>query len=299
MKWWLQIGLILLLSSACSRGPKPLVVGSKNFTEQIILAEILAQQIEWRTGLEVELRANLGGTLVCHRAMLAGQIDLYPEYTGTAFAVILKQQVVTDPRGVYDRVRAEYEQRFAVHVGDPFGFENTYAVLIRKQEAHRLKVRTLSDIVPHAPKLKIGIGHEFMERADGYLGLIKAYGLRFGAPPRTMDLNLIYRAIAGRKVDVIVGNSTESQIAALDLFQLTDDRQYFPPYEAIPLVREEVLRKHPEIRSALAELAGSISTEQIRRLNYLVDLERQRPRQVVEEFLDRLHQPSTLEGNSG
>ena len=299
MRRWLKIGLILLLSSACSRGPRPLVVGSKNFTEQIILAELLAQQIERRTGLEVERRANLGGTLVCHRALLAGQIDLYPEYTGTALAVILKQQGITDPQGVYDRVRAEYEQRFAVHVGDPFGFENTFAVLMRKQQAHRLRVRTLSDIVPHAPKLQIGIGHEFMERADGYPGFIKTYGLRFGAPPRTMDLNLVYRAIAERKVDLIVGNSTESQIAALDLLQLTDDRRYFPPYQAVPLVREKALRKHPKIRSALAELAGSISTEQMRRLNYGVDLERKRPRQVVEEFLDRLHRPSTPQGDSG
>lgn len=288
MKRCLLIGAFLASTFACSGEREGLVIGSKNFSEQIILAEIMAQQIERRTDIPVERRVNLGGTIVCHRALLAGQIDLYPEYTGTSFVVILREKAISEPRAVYERVKAEYDERFRVAVGQPFGFENTYALLIRAEVAKRLGARTLSDIVPHSASWQAGVGHEFIERGDGYSGLVETYGLRFDTPPLAMDLNLVYRAIEEGKVDLIVGNSTDARIVSLDLVQLADDRGYFPPYEAVPLVRKETLARYPEVESALSELAGTITTDEMRRMNYQVDVEHKDAAQVAKEFLDGL-----------
>ena len=288
MKRCLLIGAVLASTFACSGERDGLVIGSKNFSEQIVLAEIMAQQIERRTDITVERRLNLGGTIVCHRALVAGQIDLYPEYTGTSFVVILREKVISEPRVVYERVKAEYEERFQVAVGQPFGFENTYALLIRGEDAKRLGATTLSDIVPHSASWQVGVGHEFIERADGYSGLVETYGFRFDTPPLAMDLNLVYRAIEEGKVELIVGNSTDARIVSLDLVQLTDDRGYFPPYEAVPVVRKQTLARYPEIAPALAELAGTITTDEMRRMNYQVDVEHQDAAQVAKEFLDGL-----------
>ncbi len=288
MKRCLLIGAFLASTFACSGEREGLVIGSKNFSEQIILAEIMAQQIERRTDIPVERRVNLGGTIVCHRALLAGQIDLYPEYTGTSFVVILREKVISEPRVVYERVKAEYEERFQVAVGQPFGFENTYALLIRAEVAKRLGARTLSDIVPHSASWQAGVGHEFIERGDGYSGLVETYGLRFDTPPLAMDLNLVYRAIEEGKVDLIVGNSTDARIVSLDLVQLTDDRGYFPPYEAVPVGRKETMDRYPEVAPALVELADTITTDEMRRMNYQVDVEHQDAAQVAKEFLDGL-----------
>ena len=282
------IVLLLVPTFACSVEREGLVIGSKNFSEQIILAEIMAQQIERHTDILIERRTNLGGTMVCHKALIAGQIDLYPEYTGTSFAVVLREKTISKPHVVYERVKTEYDMRFHVAVGQPFGFENTYALLIRSEDAARLEVKTLSDIVPHSGSWQAGVGHEFIERADGYSGLIEAYGFRFDTPPLAMDLNLVYRAIEEGKVDIIVGNSTDARIVLLGLAQLTDDRGYFPPYEAVPLVRKEVLVRYPEVALALAGLAGTISTDEVRRMNYRVDVEHSDPAQVAKEFLDGL-----------
>ena len=287
MKRFIFVLISIFIITGCGERDY-LVVGSKNFTEQIILAELLAQQIERRTGIEVERKSNLGGTLVCHRSLEAGQIDLYPEYTGTAFAVILREEIISDPKKVYRRVKAEYARQFRVHVAVPFGFENTYAVLIRKQEAERLKIQTLTQAGPHSSAWRAGVGHEFLERADGYPGLVETYGLKFSGEPLAMDLNMTYRAIADEKVDLIVGNSTDAQIEAMNLFPLADDRRYFPPYEAVPVVREAALKKYPKLREALEELGGKIDTEQMRRMNYLVDIEKRSPGEVVREFLKDL-----------
>ena len=288
MKRCLWIVAVLASTFACSGEREGLVIGSKNFSEQIVLAEIMAQQIERRTDITVERRLNLGGTIVCHRALVAGQIDLYPEYTGTSFVVILREKVISEPRVVYELVKAEYDERFQVAVGQPFGFENTYALLIRGEDAKRLGATTLSDIVPHSASWRAGVGHEFIERADGYSGLVETYGLRFDTPPLAMDLNLVYRAMEEGEVDLIVGNSTDARIVSLDLVQLTDDRGYFPPYEAVPVVRKETLARYPEIAPALAELAGTITTDEMRRMNYQVDVEHQDAARVAKEFLDGL-----------
>jgi osmoprotectant transport system permease protein len=279
----LAAGLGVAYNSWRGASARPdLVVGSKDFTESIILAEMLAQSLEAR-GLRVGRSYELGGNL-CHDSLVAGRIDAYPEYTGTSFTAILKHPPVSDPREVYEQVRREYAEKFGVEVGDPLGFSNDFAILVRGDDARRLNLRTISDAAPHAPGFRAGFGQDFMSREDGYAGLVRAYDLRFGERPREMDLSLSYRALADRQVDVIAGNSTDGMIAALGLTQLEDDRRYFPPYEAVMLTRRDALARHPATRDALGQLAGSISTEEMRHLNYEVDGRKRAPADVVREW---------------
>lgn len=259
------------------------VVGSKDFTESILLAEIMAQSLEAR-GVTVERQYELGGNLP-HDALVAGRIDLYPEYTGTAYTAILRHPPITDPRTVYDQVKREYSERFNAEISPPLGFENTFAILVRGADARRLNIKTISEAVTHARKWRAGFGQDFMTRADGYPGFSKTYGLRFADQPREMDLSLTYIALASNKVDLIAGNSTEGRIAALDFVQLADDRRYFPPYEAVYIVRKDTLNRVPQLGEALSQLANSISTEEMRRLNYEVDANKRAPVEVVREWL--------------
>jgi glycine betaine/choline ABC-type transport system substrate-binding protein len=283
MRWGLAA---LALVAGCGRGPR-VVVGSKNFTESDLLAEIVAQQLERRAGLAVERRYHLGGTFVCHEAIRSGQIDVYVEYTGTAYTAILHHPPVADAARVLRAVRDEYARRFGVTWLEPFGFDNTFAILVRRADAVRLGLRRISDLARVAPRWRAGFGYEFLERADGFRGLVRTYGLRFAAPPTAMDLGLTYRALAEGRVDVIAGNSTDGQIAALDLVALEDDRRYFPPYQAAPVVRTAVLRDHPAIAAALAELAGKISDAEMRRLNALADVEHRDLAVIARQWLAR------------
>ncbi len=259
------------------------VVSSKDFTESTILGEIVAQMLEGR-GVMVERNFELGGNLP-HDAILAGRIDLYPEYTGTAYTAILKHPPITDPRSVFEQVKTEYEQKFSLGVSRPLGFENTFAILVRGADARRLNLKTISDAAPHARNWRAGFGQDFMSRADGYPGFSQAYGLNFAGRPREMDLSLTYIALSSRQVDLIAGNSTEGRIAALDLVQLEDDRRYFPPYEAVYIVRTAALSQVPPLREVLDKLAGVISTEEMRRLNYEVDANKRGQADVVREWL--------------
>jgi osmoprotectant transport system substrate-binding protein len=278
----------LCLLAGCGRGgSRKIVIGSKNFTEQIILAELLAQQIESHTGLTVDRRVNLGGTLICQQALRAGQIDMYPEYTGTALTAVLNERPSGDAAAVYERVRKEYAEKFGFVVTEPLGFDNTFAMVVRGEDTRSLKLRTISDIAPHAPKWRAGFGYEFMERPDGYPGLANTYHLQFAAAPRIMDLGLLYRALSNKQVDIVAGNSTDGLIPTLDLVVLEDDRHYFPPYEAIPVVRAAIFEQHPELRGVLRSLGGKISAEEMRRLNYAVDGEHRDVRDVVREFRQR------------
>lgn len=291
------VSLITLLAGCAPRHGSEIVIGSKNFTEQLILGEILAQHIETKTHLPVERRFYLAGTYLCQQAILAGRIDIYPEYTGTALTAILKQK--PESRGtsaqdaqqirqqVYERVKQEYQQRFALDVGPPFGFNDTFAIEIRGQDARRLHLTTISQASAYAPRWRAGFGYEFMERPDGYRGLAATYGLHFAEPPRIMDLGLLTRALKDEQLDLVAGNTTDGLIPAFDLFVLEDDRHYFPPYEAVPIVREETLRAHPELRVALSDLSGKISDLDMRELNYAVDGQHRDARQVVREFLRR------------
>jgi osmoprotectant transport system permease protein len=257
-------------------------VGSKDFTESVILAEIYAQGLEAR-GLKVERRYELGGNLA-HDALVAGEVDVYPEYTGTSLMSILKRPPATDARAVYELVKSDYAARFDVEVGPPLGFEDTFAVLVRSAEAQRLNLKNISDLTPRAPQMRAGFGQDFMSRPDGYEGFARAYGLQFSGRPREMDLSLSYRALAEGQVDVIAGNSTDGMIAALGLTQLADDRHYFPPYEAVLLLRRDALARLPAAREVLQRLAGSISTEEMRRLNYEVDGNKRPAADVVREW---------------
>ena len=272
---------------SCSH-PDRVVIGSKNFTEQIILGELLAQQIERTTQLPVQRKLNLGGTLLCHEALTAGQIDAYVEYTGTGLTAILKEPPVKDSNSVYQTVKAAYKSRFGIEWTEPLGFNNTFAIIVRKSDAEQYKLKTISDAAPRTSKWVAGFGYEFIEREDGYPGLVKTYNLRFPSAPRVMDLGLTYKAVADHQVDLIAGNSTDGLIDALGLAVLEDDKHYFPPYDAAPLIREAVVVKHPEIREALRALGGKVSEEQMRVMNYAVDGEHKDVKQVVKEFLDKL-----------
>jgi glycine betaine/choline ABC-type transport system substrate-binding protein len=278
----LLAGLALL--GCGSRGGRKIVVGSKNFTEQIVLAEIVAQQIEARTGLTVDRRVNLGGTLICQQALRAGQIDLYVEYTGTALTAVLGEKPAGDAAAVRERVRAGYAERFGIVVAEPLGFENTFAMVVRGEDARGLKLKTVSDVSKYASTWRAGFGYEFMERPDGYRGWSDAYQLKFAAAPAIMDLGLLYRALQSRQVDIVAGNSTDGVIPALDLAVLEDDRHYFPPYEAVPVARAMALEQHPELREVLRALAGKISATEMQRMNYAVDGEHREVRDVVREF---------------
>ncbi|MGI9104829.1 MAG: ABC transporter permease/substrate-binding protein [Pyrinomonadaceae bacterium] len=257
-------------------------VGSKDFTESIILAEMLAQELEAR-GATVMRRFELGGNL-CHEALTNSQLDVYPEYTGTSFTAILKHQPISDPRAVYEGVKREYAEKFNVEASAPLGFSNDFAILVRGADARSLNLRTISDAIPHTRNWRAGFGQDFMSRADGYPGFARAYNLQFAARPREMDLSLTYRALAAREVDIIAGNSTDGLIAALDLVQLADDRRYFPPYEAVYLTRRDALSQNAPLRDALRRLADAIPTEEMRRLNYEVDGRKRAIAEVVREW---------------
>jgi osmoprotectant transport system substrate-binding protein len=266
------------------RGQGKIVVGSKNFTEQIILAELFAQQIEAHTPLAVDRKVNLGGTLLCHDALVSGKIDLYPEYTGTALLAVLKEPQENDPAKVLERVRSEYRTKFGVEVLPPLGFNNTFAMVVRGDDASRFHLRSASDIAPYSAKWRAGFGYEFIERPDGYNGWAAAYGIHFASAPKILDLGLLYRALADKQVDLVAGNSTDGVIESLHMVALADDRHFFPPYEAVPLARRATLDKHPEVRAALTALAGKVSEDEMRRMNLAVDAEHRDLAEVVREF---------------
>lgn len=285
----LSILVLAALLVSCSSHPaqKRVVVGSKNFTEQLVLGEIIAQQIESKAHLPVERRFFLAGTYICQEAILAGRIDLYPEYTGTGVSAILKEKPSGTSEEVFTRMKTEYAQRFHLAVGSPFGFNNTFAIEIRGDDARRLNLKTISQAAAFTPKWRPGFGYEFMERPDGYKGLVATYGLHFADTPRIMDLGLLARALTTKQIDLAAGNTTDGLIPALDLFVLEDDRHYFPPYEAVPVVREDTLARHPELKTALDQLAGKISDDDMRQLNYAVDGQHRDVKEVVREFLKK------------
>lgn len=258
------------------------VIGSKDFTESSLLAEIIAQMLEAR-GVTVERKFDLGGNLP-HEALVSGTIDLYPEYTGTSYTAILHHQPIGDARAVYEQVKQEYAEKFGLAVSQPLGFENTFAILVRASDANRLNLQTISAASAYSPRWRAGFGQDFVSRADGYPGFSKAYGLKF-ADVREMDLSLTYIALAENQVDLIAGNSTEGRIQKLDLFQLQDDRHYFPPYEAVYLVRQETLSHVTALKEVLDKLANAITTDEMRRLNYEIDGNKRDPRVVVKEWI--------------
>ena len=278
------VNLICFLS-ACHQPPQTkITIGSKFFTEQVVLAELLAQHIEAKTGIPVIRKTNLGGTLLVHKALLAGELDLYVEYTGTALTAVLNESPSRDSNAVYHRVKQLYSDRFHLEVTEPLGFENTFAMVIRGDDAQKFHLQKISDLAPIARKWRAGVGYEFLERSDGFPGLTQNYGLHFAESPKVMDLGLIYRALVDHQVDIVAGNSTDGLIDSLGLVALEDDRHYFPPYDAVPIVRQSTLAQFPQLRAALADLAGKLSAADIRRLNFAVDALHQDAAAVVRQF---------------
>lgn len=264
-----------------------IVVGSKNFTEQIILGEIIAQLIETKTDLKVERKFNLGDTLVCETALRSGDLDIYTEYTGTAFASIFKHALVENGRRLSsDKVSVKVADDYASSgrtMLDPLGFNNTFVILVRGEDAHNLKLKNISDIKPYLSNWIGGFGNAFLDREDGYRGLVKAYDLQFSRPPLAMDVSLTYRALADKQVDVISGDATNGLIAKLNLVALEDDKHYFPPYVAVPVIRIEVLNQYPQLRSLIDKL--SITDDDMRRMNADVDVNGRNVKDVAKQFL--------------
>ncbi|HEX7961150.1 MAG TPA: glycine betaine ABC transporter substrate-binding protein [Terriglobales bacterium] len=285
------LGLILLFTLLLT-GCRPshsnrIVVGSKNFTEQVVLAELLAQHIEARLHVPVDRRFYLAGSYIAHQSLISGRIDLYPEYTGTALTAILKKPAQSDSSAVYNLVKDEYAKRFHLTVTEPLGFNNTFAMVMRGDEARKLHLTTLSQASQYSPQWHLGCAYEFSERPDGLQGLIKTYNLQFAGPPRIMDLGLLYRALQEKQVDLIAANATDGLIASLGLTILQDDRHYFPPYEAVPIVRDDTLQRFPGLQAALSELHNQISDAEMRELNYAVDGRHRDVPEVVAEFRKR------------
>ncbi len=276
--------LLLLTLTACDppHGTR-IVIGAKNFTEQVLLGELLAQQIE-ATGEKVDRRFYLAGSYIAHQALVSGRIDAYVEYTGTALTSILKQPLDHDAAHAFDTVQRIYAERYHVTVLPSLGFENTFAMVLRQSDAERLHVTKLSDLPAVAPHLRLGVGYEFEERPDGLHGMEQAYGIRFAGEPRVMDLGLLYRALANHQVDIVSGNSTDGQITAMNLRVLADNRHYFPPYQAVPLVRQDALQQHPRMRAALHQLSGKINETEMQAMNHAVEGDHRDPADVVREF---------------
>jgi osmoprotectant transport system substrate-binding protein len=268
-----------------------IVIGAKNFTEQVVLGELLAQEIESSGGGKVERRFWLAGSYLCQQALISDRIDAYVEYTGTALTAILKQPLpkpgTCDEACVHAEVTRLYAQRYSVRVGPGLGFEDTFAMVVRGDDAERLGLRTISDVAKVKPPMRLGVGYEFAERPDGLRGLSAAYGLKFDGSPRTMELGLLYRALQTRQVDIVAGNSTDGAIKAHGFVALVDDRHYFPPYEAVPLVREDSLKRSPQIGVAIERLAGKVSDEDMRAMNLAVESEHRDVAEVVREFRAR------------
>ena len=288
------LAALALLMTGCVPRPSGLSIGSKNFTEQLVLGELLAQYLGQSTSLPIEKRFYLAGSYICHQALLAGRIDMYVEYTGTALVAILKQPPSFDHAAVFNQVKNLYAQRFGLEVLPSLGFENTFAMVMRGNDARRLKLKTLSDVAAVAPQLRLGVGYEFLERPDGYPGLAAKYGLKFAEAPRVMDLGLLYRALQNNQVDMVAGSNTDGLIAALDLVVLEDNLHYFPPYDAVPIVRRQLLERHPEVAAALHRLSGRISVDDMRRMNYAVDGGKKDAAVVVREFLEQARNKNLL-----
>jgi osmoprotectant transport system substrate-binding protein/osmoprotectant transport system permease protein len=284
------LGIVALGSAVfATRSPNTIVVGSKNFTEQLILGEIVAQTIERDTGLPVQRRLNLGGTLICDRALMTGDVDVYVEYTGTALTAIFHQPASRDSRSVTAKVRDLYAASGRTLL-PPLGYDNTFAIFVRGADARARGLRTIDDAAKVAPSWRAGFGYEFLERPDGYPGLAQAYRLTFRSPPQVMDLTLSYRALASGQVDLIAGDATAGLIKGLDLVQLEDNRHYFPPYDAVPVARAAMLLRYPQVRRALEGLAGRISAAQMQEMNYAADAQHQNPADIARRFLDRTRQ---------
>jgi osmoprotectant transport system substrate-binding protein len=279
------VAVFLSLCGCARHGSQPAIrVGSKNFTEQVVLGEIVAQHLEHRLHRSVERALNLGGTLLAHQALLSRQIDLYPEYTGTALAAVLKDPIDNDPAAVRARVRAEYLRKFQVEWLDPLGIDDSFAMVVNGPQARTHKLESLTDASKASEPWVLGVGYEFEQRADGLAALEKTYGLRWQGKPKTMDLGLLYKAMEQGQVTMIAANATDGMLSKMDLNVLRDDRHAFPPYEVCIAVRQDSLGEAPGLREALLELSGKFTNQQMQNLNFQVDAQHRPVADVAADF---------------
>ena len=275
--------ILLTLFGSCSSKQKALVIGSKNFTEQNILAEIAAQYVERKLAIPVERRFNLGGTLLAHTSLTGAAIDLYPEYTGTALIAILRQSPLASPEATLERVREEYK-RLEIEWLPPLGFNNSFAIGIPGELARERNITKLSEAESYE-EWRLGVGYEFLERMDGYPNLMRSYSLRQKTGPRSMDLGLLYKALEQKQVNMIAANMTDGMLSKMDVKILEDDKSAFPPYQACLVVRSEALARFPELRATLERLSNKISSDAMRKLNYMADVEHKPVREIAAGFL--------------
>lgn len=271
--------------AGCGGASDKIVVGSKNYTENMVLGSIFAQLIEARTDLKVEYKENLGGTMVCFEALKNGQLDIYPEYTGTALTALLNLDVINDADKVYGIVKDEFDKKFDIKWMAPLGLNNTYAVVVKEDFANENNINKVSDLVSFAKALVFGAEHEFFDRQDGYDGMVEAYGLEFKGTPVKMDIAMKYQAVSQGNIDVTDAFSTDGQLITFKLMVLEDDKNFFPPYYAAPIIRKEVLQKHPELENILLELENKISDDKMQEMNYKVESENVSIKDIAMEFL--------------
>ena len=262
-----------------------ITIGSKNFTENMILGSMFAQLIEAKTDLQVEYKENLGGTMVCFEAIKKGQLDIYPEYTGTGLTAHLKMDVINDADQVYQIVKDEFAKQFKIKWLSPLGLNNTYAVAISEEYANKNNINTVSELVPFAGDLVFGAEHEFFDRQDGFDGMVDTYGLKFKGEPAKMDVAMKYQAVSQGNIDVTDAFTTDGQLITYKLKVLEDDKKFFPPYYAAPIIREDTLKKHPELEGILNSLGDKISDSEMQKMNYKVEAEKKSTKDVAKEFL--------------
>lgn len=275
---------LTILSGCSSSSEKKIVIGSKNYTENMVLGEILTQLISAKTDLKVQHKENLGGTMVCFEALKKGELDAYMEYTGTGLTALLKKDVVNDADKVYDIVKEEFNKQYQITWLKPLGFNNTYAVAIREDFADKNGITKVSQLAPLAKDLVFGAEHEFFDRQDGFDGMVEAYGLRFKGEQK-MDIALKYQAIGEGKMDVTDAFATDGQLITYKLKVLEDDKNFFPPYYAAPVIRNQTLEKHPELEEILNQLENKINDEEMQKMNHKVEAEKKSTKEVAKEFL--------------
>jgi glycine betaine/choline ABC-type transport system substrate-binding protein len=288
MKKWLGLALIVvlvLLVAGCQTEEKKVVIASKPMAESYIIAEMMGQLIEANSDIKVEYKMGIGGgTSNIQPAMEAGDIDMYPEYTGTGWLFVLKNDLVTDPEALYEGVKSQYQEKYNFVWLERYGFNDTYALAMDKTKADSMGINTFSDLAAQSNSLVLGSEYDFYEREDGYPGLVNAYGFNF-KETKELDIGLKYKAIGEGQVDVINNFSTDGLLAEYDLKVLKDDKGFFPAYEAATVIRQETLDKYPELEAILNQLAGLISDEEMQQMNYYVEKENRDAGDVAAEFL--------------
>ncbi|NLV87081.1 MAG: glycine/betaine ABC transporter substrate-binding protein [Clostridiales bacterium] len=283
----LGLSIVLLLAIALTgcAGSDKIVIGSKDFSENILLGEIFGQLVEAKTDIKVDRKLNLGGTFVCFEAIKKGDIDIYPDYTGTGLTAQLKMDVISDPDEAYRVVAEEFDKQFGIKWLEPFGFNNTYTLAVTQEVYKQYGMETFSDLAEISENLVFGAEHEFFDRQDGYDGLVETYSMTFKGEPKKMNVSLKYQAIGNGDMDVTDAFSTDGAIMQYDLVVLEDDLGFFPPYYAAPIIRNDTLEKHPELEDVLNVLADAIDDAAMTELNYKVDVEGQDVANVAKDFL--------------